>query len=194
MGTHCPGNGSSSRPAIPLSQVDQTAHGNFGSMVATSGRGKIPTHTPDKANAIAFPSVMPWSFRCGPWTFVAAGWSASESRSMVFLMRVRGLVWLIALCAFLLPPAFAPTTAMASSDHVSISDCPYHAPPPQPCPDKGTARHAAGTCCPLMAAMVALMPSAPEYTERQVQYDYMPSVATEQPGLLFTKDPPPPRV
>jgi hypothetical protein len=75
-----------------------------------------------------------------------------------------------------------------------MSDCPDHAPPPQPCPDKGTAKHATGTCCPLMSAMVALMPSAPEFTELKNQYDYMPSVAAGQPGLLVTKDPPPPRV
>jgi hypothetical protein len=148
-----------------------------------------PTHTFDKTNAIAWPSVMPWSLRCGPWTLVAEGWFATGSKSMVFIMRVRSLV---APCAFLLPTVFAPTTAMPSSDHASISDCPHHVPPSQHCPDKGTAKHA--TCCPLMASMVAPMPSAPEYSERQIRCDYAPSVATGQPGLNFTRDPPPPRV
>jgi hypothetical protein len=111
------------------------------------------------------------------------------------MRQLRLVVWLMALMAFAWPVGLLHTTkAEVSTNQTAMSDCPYHAPPPQPCPDKGGAKHAAGTCCPLMAAMVALMPSAPEYSERQIRYDYAPSVATGQPGLLFTKDPPPPRV
>src|SRR5258708_19788508 len=74
-------------------------------------------------------------------------------------MRFRILVWLIALCAFLAPPAIAPTAAMQSSSHAMMSDCPDHAPPPAPCPDKDTAKHAAGLCCPFMAMAVAVLPA-----------------------------------
>ncbi len=35
-----------------------------------------------------------------------------------------------------------------------------HAPPPDPCPSEGTAKHAASACCPLMSGAVALLPAA----------------------------------
>lgn len=108
---------------------------------------------------------------------------------------VRALVWLMVLVAFAWPVGlWHATKAEAAMGRTAMSDCPYHAPPPQPCPDRDTAKHAAGTCCLLMAGMVALMPSALEYTGRQARYDYTPSVAAGQAGLLLTKDPPPPRV
>lgn len=111
------------------------------------------------------------------------------------MRQLRLVVWLMALMAFAWPIGLLHTTkAEVSANEAAMSDCRYHAPPPQPCPDENTAKQAAGTCCPLMAAMVALIPSAPEYAERQFRYDYSPSGATGQPGLLFTKDPPPPRV
>jgi hypothetical protein len=109
-------------------------------------------------------------------------------------MRFRGLLWLIALCAFVLPPSFAPTVAMASAGHVAMSDCPDHAPPPAPCPDKGTSKHAAGLCCPAMAGTVAVLPVAPVGASPALDRDYVPPVASHLIGLSLAKDPPPPRV
>ena len=104
--------------------------------------------------------------------------------------RLRLLVWLVSLVALVAPPgmtlhAMAPTAE-------AMADCAEHAPPP--CPDDGTAKHAASTCCPLMAGAVALLPpvlaagTAPSFHARPAAP--VPGLA----GVIVTKDPPPPRV
>jgi len=106
---------------------------------------------------------------------------------------LRGLVWLVALCTFLLPPAIAPRAAMESGKHVAMSDCPYHAPPPAPCPDKGSAKHAAGLCCPAMAQVVAVLSNV-AVTSSLASHEARALPATRYlTGLSPHTDPPPPR-
>lgn len=72
-------------------------------------------------------------------------------------------------------------------------DCPDHAPPPDPCPAKGSAKHAAGDCCPTMSGAIAVLPEVAAADARPVTRTRVTSVVTGLSGLLFTKDPPPPR-
>jgi hypothetical protein len=109
-------------------------------------------------------------------------------------MRFRGLLWLVALGAFLLPPAVAPMAAMDSAKHAAVSDCPDHAPPPAPCPDKGSAKHAAGLCCPAMAHVVAVLPVVAVAASRASRDVRALPAARDLTGLSPHTDPPPPRV
>ena len=107
--------------------------------------------------------------------------------------RARFLVWLIALVALLAPPGMS-VHAMAPAGQASSADCPDHAPPPDPCPSQGTAKHAAGACCPLMSGAVALLPP-PAVVDTPIFLDVpVPVRVHSLVGRLFTKDPPPPRV
>jgi hypothetical protein len=108
------------------------------------------------------------------------------------MTRLRLFVWLIALMAFLAPPGMS-AHAMMPASHASSVDC-DHAPPPDPCPSEGTAKHAASACCPLMSGAVALLP-APAVMEALVPFDVLLSLRVRSlAGRLFTQDPPPPRV
>jgi hypothetical protein len=107
------------------------------------------------------------------------------------MARLRILVWLIALVALAAPPSLTLHGAAAPTAR-AMADCPDHAPPP--CPDEGTAKHAAHTCCPLMAGAVALL--SPETI---IEAPFAVSVVAASPvrslsGRTLTKDPPPPRV
>ncbi len=108
--------------------------------------------------------------------------------------RARSFLWLIALAAFVCPPL---TGAVASSavDHMAVAmpDCPDHVPPPDPCPLKDTAKHAAGDCCPMMSGVPALLPEAIPGDTRSPFHSRVLSVGISLTGLLFTQDPPPPR-
>ncbi len=109
------------------------------------------------------------------------------------MTRLRFLVWLIALLALIAPPGLS-IHAMAAAPPASSVDCPDHAPPPDPCPSEGTAKHAANACCPLMSGAVALLPP-PAGIETPVSFDVrLPLHARSLVGRVFTKDPPPPRV
>ena len=109
------------------------------------------------------------------------------------MTRLRLLVWLIALMALIAPPGMS-IHAMAAASQTSSVDCPDHAPPPDPCPSEGTAKHAASACCPLMSGAVALLP-APADIETPVLLDVLLSLRVRSlVGRIFTKDPPPPRV
>jgi hypothetical protein len=109
------------------------------------------------------------------------------------MMRLRLFVWLLTLVALTAPPGMS-VHAMAPAAHVSSVGCPDHAPPPDPCPSEGTAKHAASACCPLMAGAVALLP-APAAVVSRTFVDVPVAVrARSLVGRLFTKDPPPPRV
>ena len=109
------------------------------------------------------------------------------------MIRARLLVWMIAVVALLAPPGMT-AHAMAPAGQAAMVDCPGHAPPPDPCPDHDTAKHAAGACCPLMSGAAALLPAAaanggaaPSHAVPQV---HSPALV----GRLFAQDPPPPRV
>lgn len=109
------------------------------------------------------------------------------------MIRLRLLVWLVALMALIAPPGIS-LHAMAAAPQASSVDCPDHAPPPDPCPSEGTAKHAASACCPLMSGAVALM-SATAGIETQVFLAAPLSASVRSlVGRVFTQDPPPPRV
>jgi hypothetical protein len=109
--------------------------------------------------------------------------------------RLRSWFWLLALIAFLAPSLGMVTMvhAMHPSEHAAMSDCPGHAPPPD-CPDQGTAKHAAGQCCPMMANFVALMPAVALAQTVSLFHVRPASVTLCLTGLGSTQDPPPPRV
>jgi hypothetical protein len=109
------------------------------------------------------------------------------------MIRTRLLVWMIAVVALLATPGMT-VHATAAAGHIATVDCLHHAPPPDPCPGQGKAKHAAGVCCPLMSGAVALLPAtvanaavALSHAPPRVR---LPSLV----GRLFTQDPPPPRV
>jgi hypothetical protein len=108
------------------------------------------------------------------------------------MMRPRLLVWLIALAALVVPPGLTLHAMAAPATEAMAVDCHDHAPPP--CPDEGSAKHAASTCCPLMAGAVALL-SPVTAVEAPMAFDApaMPRVRSLS-GRIPTKDPPPPRV
>jgi hypothetical protein len=105
------------------------------------------------------------------------------------MIRLRLLVWIVALAALLMPPGM---TLHATAEAEAMVDCADHAPPP--CPDEGTAKHAASTCCPLMAGAVALLPPVVP-AETPAPFHAGPATPTASlAGLDHTQDPPPPRV
>jgi hypothetical protein len=110
-------------------------------------------------------------------------------------MRPRALVWLLAVLALALTPVVGASDAKAAANHAagaSMPECPDHAPPPD-CPDEGTAKHASGDCCPLMANAVALLPDAAAAVRPPVDRALLSSVPPGLTGLSPSKDPPPPR-
>jgi hypothetical protein len=107
------------------------------------------------------------------------------------MKAARLLVWMVTLLALLAPPAM---TLHAATPAQAI-DCPDHAlPPSDPCPDRGTARHAAGDCCPLMAGTMALLPEPPAVDVRSPFQTIRAERSQSLAGQVFSKDPPPPRV
>jgi hypothetical protein len=111
------------------------------------------------------------------------------------MTRLRLFVWLIALVAFIAPAgASAAPHQAAPQEQAALSDCPDHAPPPKPCPEQGTAKHAASACCPLMSGTIALLPlTAVDGMSSSVEPPLL-TLAHRLTGLIFTQDPPPPRV
>ena len=111
------------------------------------------------------------------------------------MVRLRALVWLAALFAFVVP-----TLAMTSAGHArdaaqqAAADCPDHAPPPDPCPAKGTAKHAAGNCCPLMSSTLALLPTTTDGNAMARLRAPVTKPARSLVGYISAKDTPPPRV
>jgi hypothetical protein len=109
------------------------------------------------------------------------------------MMRARLLVWMIAAIALLASPGMT-AHAMAPPGEAASVDCAHHAPPPDPCPDHDTSRHAAGVCCPLMSGAVALLPATMASGETAASHAPPPVRSPSLIGRLFTQDPPPPRV
>src|SRR5689334_21017213 len=108
-------------------------------------------------------------------------------------MLARAVLWLVTLCAFAMPPAIMPAAAATPATHASMNHCPHHIPPP-PCPEKDAAKHAAGLCCPLMAAAVAVLPGAFDGPSPGLRSGHSLPVVSHLIGLSPGKDPPPPRV
>jgi hypothetical protein len=110
------------------------------------------------------------------------------------MIRLRAFAWLIALVAFI-SPSFGTMSPAHSAlpAQQAAADCPEHAPPPD-CPAQGTAKHAAGQCCPLMAGVVALMPPT-VLAETPALFHALPAATVPSlAGLSYKQDPPPPRV
>ncbi|TAJ36091.1 MAG: hypothetical protein EPO55_23155 [Reyranella sp.] len=116
------------------------------------------------------------------------------------MTRIRTLVWLIALAAFVVPSfgaaaaSHAMTPSMTHGAQVASVECPDHAPPPQDCPAQGTAKHAAGQCCPMMSCTVAVLPPASAGVAPAPLHAWLSAPVRSLTGLTFTQDPPPPRV
>jgi len=112
---------------------------------------------------------------------------------MTFL---RTLAWLIALVGFIVPSL--GTASMAHAAHpveqAAAAGCPDHAPPPDSCPAKGTAKHAAGDCCPVMACSLAVLPPTAGIDGTRSFRAPGPGRVPSLAGRTFTQDPPPPRV
>lgn len=115
------------------------------------------------------------------------------------MTRARTLVWLIAVIAFAFPSAgtvgasHAMTPATELGALAASADCPDHAPPPD-CPAQGTAKHAAGQCCPQMAGVVALLlPGAVAEVPARFHARVI-AAATYLTGLFLAQEPPPPRL
>jgi hypothetical protein len=107
------------------------------------------------------------------------------------MKAARLLVWIVTLVALMAPPGMT-VHAMAPAPQAASADCPDHM-PPDPCPDHGTARHAAGDCCSLMSCAPALLP-APVGVDGPVSFHPPASGRTPaRAGRIVTKDPPPPR-
>lgn len=108
---------------------------------------------------------------------------------------LRSLTWLIALVGFVVPSLGTASVAHASqpTEQAASADCPHHAPPPD-CPAQGTAKHAAGQCCPLMAGVVALLPPVALAPAPTLVHARPAAIALNLTGLTFAQDPPPPRV
>ncbi len=94
------------------------------------------------------------------------------------------------MVALIAPPGLTLHAAAASAP--AMMDCPDHAPPP--CPDQGTAKHAASTCCPMMAGAVALLSPALAIEAPFAVAAIAASQSRSLSGRIPTKDPPPPRV
>ena len=109
------------------------------------------------------------------------------------MKAARLLAWLVSLVALMVPPGMV-AHAMAPAHQVASVECPDHPQPPPPCPDQGTAKHAAGDCCPLMASMAALLPAVAGVDCLIVFQMPAPHRALSCVGRTVTKDPPPPRV
>lgn len=111
------------------------------------------------------------------------------------MTRARTLVWLIAVVAFAVP-SFGTVMAghaMAPAGQVASVDCPDHAPPPG-CPAQGTAKHAAGECCPLMSGAVALLLPGPIAEAPARSHARVIAAVANLASLFLKHEPPPPRV
>lgn len=114
-------------------------------------------------------------------------------------MKLSAILWLIAAFALALSPVLQRSDAKAAVHHASSvpakSDCHDHTPPPppEPCSDMGTAKHAAGECCPMMVGAVALLPGISAAPALPTEHEPPVVAARHLTGFFPTKDPPPPR-
>ena len=105
---------------------------------------------------------------------------------------IRAFAWLLTVVAFAMPTAtMQPVRAMQGLE--MAIDCHDQMPPP-PCPDHDTAQHAAGTCCPSMAAASALLPAmVAAQPSAQLSMDRTSTPVVGLTGFSRAKEPPPPR-
>jgi hypothetical protein len=108
------------------------------------------------------------------------------------VMRLRSLLWLLAVTALRLPSFAGLAVASDRMSHPVMSDCGHESPPP--CPEKDSAKHAAGLCCPFMSGSMAVLPTLAAEVPRSLHSAFRPPAASRLSGLSPDKDPPPPRV
>ena len=117
------------------------------------------------------------------------------------MICLRSFLWLFALGALVVPSfgvavvpshASSPAHAAPPVEHATSMDC-EHAPPPQDCPAQGTAKHAAGTCCPLMSASVAILLTAVTADVSLPVFVHLLAGTVRLSGHVSSQDPPPPR-
>jgi len=107
-------------------------------------------------------------------------------------MSLRRLLWLIALAVLVCPSAIPVAGAIERAVHpgsIHCADC-----PPPPCPEHGTARHAAGLCCPLMSHTLAVLSFATPVARFRAIRSFAEFTGRDLIGLSPRQEPPPPRV
>ena len=111
------------------------------------------------------------------------------------MVRLRALFWLAVLVTFAAPSfGVAPVAgAHAAAAQAVSADCPDHAPPPDPCPAKDTAKHAAGECCPMASSTLAVLPPTVASDAASAFEAPIARPVRSFVGHVSTKDPPPPR-
>ena len=118
------------------------------------------------------------------------------------MTRLRLLAWLLSLAALIAPPGLLTCVAQASAapvehapavGHAVAVGCADHLPAPPPCPDEGSARHAAGTCCPAMAGVAMLPPPGLEVVPAASLARPDAPLARMLHGRGLQTEPPPPR-
>ena len=111
---------------------------------------------------------------------------------MKAVRSLRVFVWMLTALALSLPPVL-PAQAMAFAQPATTIECPDHV-PADPCPDAGTARHAAGDCCPLMSNAVAVLAATADVDGLETAASAARPPSRHLIGRTFSQDPPPPRV
>ena len=107
-------------------------------------------------------------------------------------MSLRRLLWLIALAVFVCPSWIGSAAAIERAAHPIAGDC--HDGPPPPCPEDGSAQHAAGLCCPPMSLAIAVLPPEATLNPRCNPSRVIGAGGPRLTGLSPHKEPPPPRV
>jgi hypothetical protein len=128
----------------------------------------------------------------GSRTFFQNGAGESIETGLDSSMRLRSLLWLFAVVGFLVP-SFAGAAAASNRMEHSMTAGGGHEMPP-PCPEKGTAKHAAGLCCALMACALAVLPAGAYAKTMDLSSLRVFPAVPHLTGLSPHKDPPPPRV
>ena len=109
------------------------------------------------------------------------------------MMRWFGrLLWLVALAAFVCLPPIAASAATASAMPSVSHHCADR--PPPPCPENGSAKHAAGPCCLFMAHAMGLLSPVVVIESSAAAGTFPISAGRDLTGLSPQQDPPPPRV
>lgn len=106
---------------------------------------------------------------------------------------IRLFAWLLTVVALTMPPAMAQPVPAMQGEQASMH-CADHVPPPTPCPDHDTAKHATGTCCPAMTAASALLPATVAAARRAASpSDRFSTAVASLTGFSRATEPPPPR-
>jgi len=108
------------------------------------------------------------------------------------MSRLRLLVWLLAVMALVAPPAMS-SAAMAWPAEPMAFDCADH-PPADACPTEDSAKHAAGTCCPTMSGVEAVLATTADVAVAPARATPAMAAGPSLVGRPIKKEPPPPRV